>query len=489
MPARRASAVVASKKKVDDDRDEEEDGYDDADQEAYLSEESDTAKRPRKKTKTGKADKGASGKVMLAMFEGQIETVKGAAEPPLRKHTMQYHRPLLLDTDRGRQGRDDLLAWFDGVSTSRSMPWRKKWIDPSDYNDPSVLRETLKKRAYEVWISEIMLQQTRVATVIDYWTKWIAKWPTIEDLAKAEPEEVLSSWRGLGYYSRATRIHTAAKKVVEDQEMQGMLPETADLLEKNVPGIGRYTGGAIASIVFGNAAPMVDGNVLRVLSRHLGLYGDVKGSKQVIDVLWGAADALVQQIAKDGSDQDRNSMKSDRPGRWGQALMELGSTVCTPNPSCRSCPISATCRTFAEGRLIAAKGGILSMQEAGNMIDINDIEDLCAICEPFEDDTNAANAAVSNGNVKEKAKANGKQATLSAFAFTGKASTAAKQETSLKSSKVMDTIESHSKRFPLKVVKKAVRQEECIVCAICNEKGEYLLHQRPDKGERSIYSI
>jgi len=215
----------------------------------------------------------------------------------------------------------------------------------------------------------------------------------------------------------------------------------------------------------------------------MGLYGDVKGSKQVIDLLWSAADALVQQIAEDGSDKDQMTSKSDRPGRWGQALMELGSTICTPYPNCRSCPVSSTCRSFAEGRLTAAKEGLLSKQEAGDKVVISDIEDLCTICESFEDD--AVESVALNGKGKDKVKANGKQATLSAFAFTGKASTVSKQESSLKSSKVMDTIERHSKRFPLKVVKKAVRQEESIVCAIRNEKGKYLLHQRPDKGEMS----
>lgn len=485
MPPRRMSAVAASKKRVDaveEGGEEEDDGYED--EEAYLSEESDAAQRPKKKAKTAKGDRGASGKAISSLFMSRDETVKGAAEPPMRRHTLKYHRPLLLDGDRGRKGRSDLLTWFDGVSTSRSMPWRKKWVDPAEYHDKGVLREILKKRAYEVWISEIMLQQTRVATVISYWTDWIAKWPTIEDLAKAEPDAVLSAWRGLGYYSRATRIHTAAKKVVDDPEMQGMLPETAELLQKNVPGVGRYTGGAIASIVFGNAAPMVDGNVLRVLSRQLGLYGDVKGSKQVIDLLWSAADALLQQLAKDGTDGDCIAAKSDRPGRWGQALMELGSTICTPSPSCRSCPISATCRTFAEGKLLAVREGVVSSEDAGEKADIGDIEDLCSVCEAFGEDADGKATMVKE---KEKVKVSGKQATLSSFAFTGKANVSAKaQSASAKEAKMMDVIERHSKRFPLKIVKKAVRQQESLVCAVRNERGQYLLHQRPERGELSV---
>lgn len=137
------------------------------------------------------------------------------------------------------------------------MPWRKDWVDPEDYDDAVELRRALSVRAYEVWISEIMLQQTRVSVVIGYWTRWMAKWPTIELLAAAEEDEVTSAWRGLGYYSRAKRIHGAAKMVVHDPSWRGLLPQNAGELQSKIPGVGRYTAGAISSIVFGKATSMV----------------------------------------------------------------------------------------------------------------------------------------------------------------------------------------------------------------------------------------
>lgn len=124
--------------------------------------------------------------------------------------------------------------------------------------------------------------------------------------------------------------------VVEDPARRGLLPQTAKELEAEIPGVGRYTAGAISAIAFGNADCMVDGNVLRVLSRQLGIFGNVKSDKAVIDLLWAAAQALVEAVALEHSDVDKETGKalpSDGPGRWGQALMELGSTLCTPQPN------------------------------------------------------------------------------------------------------------------------------------------------------------
>ncbi|KAK5635289.1 hypothetical protein RRF57_011001 [Xylaria bambusicola] len=239
------------------------------------------AESPQKKKKRKLASRSKSGKNnghqhILAQLLSADRAVPDISPSvlPARVHNIDYHRPLLLIS---RKGRKDLLNWFDGISTKRSMPWRQPWVDPRIYaDDPSLLRQKLEKRAYEVWISEIMLQQTRVAVVIDYWNRWMAKWPTIHELAAATSDDVLAAWRGLGYYSRATRIHEAAKLVCKDPETNGLLPSSVDTLVANVPGVGRYTAGAISAIVFGKAAPMVDGNVLRVLSRQLGLLGDVK---------------------------------------------------------------------------------------------------------------------------------------------------------------------------------------------------------------------
>lgn len=251
----------------------------DSDAKAYVDEEDDDAEnelpvkrrkvaaRSGKKTGSGNANEQLHAR-LFAKPDGATASACNIISFPSRAHGLGYHRPLLLDS---RQGRAALLAWFDGVSKVRGMPWRKAWIDPALHNEKlgGSVREMLERRAYEVWISEIMLQQTRVAAVIDYWERWMARWPTIHDLAKAEPDEVLAAWRGLGYYSRATRIHEAAKIVCGDPELKGLLPRDVEELVKKVPGVGRYTAGAISAIVFGRAAPMVDGNVLRVLSRQL----------------------------------------------------------------------------------------------------------------------------------------------------------------------------------------------------------------------------
>ncbi|KAL6909276.1 DNA glycosylase [Trichoderma evansii] len=415
------------------------------------------------------------------------ETSKELCLPPARQHSIIYHRPLLLDKDVGSQGRKALLSWFHSVSESRSMPWRKAWVNPKMISDPIDLRQTLEKRAYEVWISEIMLQQTRVATVIDYWTRWMAKWPTIHDLAAAKSEDVLAMWSGLGYYSRATRIHEAAKLAVGDPEMEGLLPSSAKELEAKMPGVGAYTSGAISCIVFGNPSAMVDGNVFRVLSRQLGIHGNVKTDKTVIDTIWAAADALVKATSElDGDDGLINSEPNDRPGQWGQALMELGSTICTPNPNCSQCPITSTCRVYKEGELQAKKSKETSLR-------IPDIEDACTLCEPFEGDVEDSDDDSAQDKKRGKAKKpdakQSKQATLTAFAFTKKTissssslSASPSTATSTPAKETMEVITKYARRFPVKAVKKAARIEETLVCAIRRGDGQYLIQRRPLKG-------
>ncbi|KAM0454461.1 hypothetical protein ACHAPV_008331 [Trichoderma viride] len=407
--------------------------------------------------------------------------------PPSRQHSIIYHRPLLLDKDVGSQGRKALLSWFHSVSESRSMPWRKSWVDPKKLSDPIELRTTLEKRAYEVWISEIMLQQTRVATVIDYWTRWMAKWPTIHYLAAAKSEDVLAMWSGLGYYSRATRIHEAAKLAVGDPDMKGLLPSSTKDLEAKMPGVGAYTAGAISCIVFGNPSAMVDGNVFRVLSRQLGIHGNVKTDKAVIDTIWAAADALVKATSElDGDDGLINTEPNDRPGQWGQALMELGSTICTPNPNCSQCPITSTCRVYKEGELQAKKSKGASPR-------IPDIEDACTLCEPFEGDLEDSDDDSAQDKKRGKAKKpdakQSKQATLTAFAFTKKTisssssiSPSPSTAASTASKETMEAITRYARKFPVKPVKKAVRIEETLVCAIRRGDGQYLIQRRPLKG-------
>ncbi|HSA59378.1 MAG TPA: A/G-specific adenine glycosylase [bacterium] len=200
-----------------------------------------------------------------------------------------------------------LLAWYR--KNRRDLPWRRT-------KDP-----------YAIWVSEIMLQQTTVEAVIPYYERFLKRFPTVKALAAGSEEDVLRLWSGLGYYSRARNLHRAAGMIVE-------LPGSVEELMK-LPGIGRYTAGAIASIAFGRKAPIVDGNVIRVLSRIFAIREDPKSSAGQ-KVFWGMA----QQI-----------LPHKHCGDFNQAVMELGATVCSPeNPSCLSCPVSTDCLARKKGR-------------------------------------------------------------------------------------------------------------------------------------------
>jgi A/G-specific adenine glycosylase len=200
--------------------------------------------------------------------------------------------------------KERLLAWYrDG---RRDLPWRRD-ADP-----------------YRVWVSEIMLQQTRAETVIPYFEAFLERFPVVEDLAAADLEEVLSAWSGLGYYQRARRMHQAAREIVS----RGGFPSDADQLQ-SLPGIGRYTAAAIASIAFAVPVVALDGNVERVLSRLQAFEGDPR-SQAGRKVLTTAGQEWVS---------------CDDPGDMNQALMELGATVCTPSrPRCGVCPLEEICR-------------------------------------------------------------------------------------------------------------------------------------------------
>lgn len=220
----------------------------------------------------------------------------------------------LDETDR-EQFRRRLLDWYD--RNRRDLPWR-------GVDSP-----------YAVWVSEVMLQQTRVATVVDYFRRWMQRFPTVDTLADAEREQVMELWSGLGYYRRARFLHESARLVVD--EFGGELPSTAEGLEQ-LKGVGPYTAGAIASIAFGQAAPVVDGNVERVLSRIFGIEGDPKATPNQ-NQYWRLADELID---------------CDRPGDFNQAMMELGATLCAPaDAACMLCPVRAFCQGFAKGDPLA----------------------------------------------------------------------------------------------------------------------------------------
>ncbi len=203
----------------------------------------------------------------------------------------------------------DLLAWYDHAAAD--LPWRRT-------QDP-----------YHVWLSEIMLQQTQVTTVIPYFERFMASFPTVSDLADAPLDRVLKLWEGLGYYSRARNLHRAAQQVAAN----GGFPVTAAELQR-LPGIGRYTANAIASIAFGEHVAVLDGNVMRVLARLYDIADDITATA-THNRLWTLAEQLVPP---------------DRPGDYNQAMMELGRTICKPRqPLCSKCPLTEHCLAFQRG--------------------------------------------------------------------------------------------------------------------------------------------
>uniref|UniRef100_A0A673J152 Adenine DNA glycosylase n=1 Tax=Sinocyclocheilus rhinocerous TaxID=307959 RepID=A0A673J152_9TELE len=291
--------------------------------------------------------------------------------------------------------RSHLLQWYD--QNKRELPWR-----------------TLVK---------IMLQQTQVATVIDYYNRWMKRWSTVEKLAAATLEEVNQMWAGLGYYSRGRRLHEGAQKVVS--ELDGQMPKTTAGLLKQLPGVGRYTAGAISSIALGQVTLFFDGNVIRVLCRVRAI-GANGTSPVVTDALWTISDTLVDP---------------ERPGDFNQAMMELGARVCTPkSPLCSQCPVQNHCHAF---RKVLIKQKTDSKRLLGKLVSklntsVPDIENClvassCDLClsEDWDPQLGVQN-------------------------------------------------------YPRKPVKKAPRVEQTLTCIVerqrAGEEMEYLLTQRPSKG-------
>nr|WP_315019754.1 A/G-specific adenine glycosylase [uncultured Aminipila sp.] len=206
----------------------------------------------------------------------------------------------------------DLLEWYH--KNARVLPWR---------SEPT---------PYRVWISEMMLQQTRVDTVIPYFMNFICELPTVQALATVEEDKLLKLWQGLGYYNRALNLKKAAQILVA--EHQGELPSEFTQLV-SLPGIGPYSAGAIASIAFGKPVPAVDGNVLRIIARLLASHEDISNTK----------------IRKQMQEIAAQLVSQEEPGNFNQALMDLGATICIPNgePKCSQCPVSKHCKAYRHG--------------------------------------------------------------------------------------------------------------------------------------------
>lgn len=216
------------------------------------------------------------------------------------------------DEEKIKTFQETFLTWYH--KEKRNLPWRAT-------NDP-----------YAIWISEIMLQQTRVETVIGYFYRFMEQFPTIQDLAAAEEQKLLKVWEGLGYYSRARNLKAAAQQIVA--EFDGEMPKSIEEI-RSLKGIGPYTAGAIGSIAFGLPEPAIDGNVMRVVSRLFCIEADIaKASSRA------PFDEAMRRI-----------ISHDEPGEFNQALMDLGSRICTPTtPKCEECPIGQYCLAYAENR-------------------------------------------------------------------------------------------------------------------------------------------
>lgn len=210
-----------------------------------------------------------------------------------------------------------LLAWYD--IHARTLPWRVS---------PVKGKQGIVPDPYHVWLSEVMLQQTTVATVGPYFEKFVNKWPKVEDLAATDLENVMKAWAGLGYYSRARNLKACANAIAEN--FGGKFPQTATELQK-LPGIGPYTSAAIAAIAFGQREAVVDGNIERVSTRHT------------------ANSTPLPQVKEDCRTFMDKVTPADRPGDFVQAMMDLGATICTPRkPACSLCPINQDCQARIE---------------------------------------------------------------------------------------------------------------------------------------------
>jgi len=231
-----------------------------------------------------------------------------ADKQPLRRETMTAARAGAL--------RSALLAWYD--RHRRVLPWR---APAGRRADP-----------YHVWLSEIMLQQTTVATVGSYFVRFVERWPTVHALAASSLDDVLHGWQGLGYYARARNLHRCARNV--SGELGGKFPDTEEAL-RQLPGIGAYTAAAVAAIAFDRPASVVDGNVERVMARLFAIEAPLPESKTTL---------------RDCAASLAPTSESQRPGDYAQALMDLGATVCAPrNPACGRCPWSGSCAAKAAG--------------------------------------------------------------------------------------------------------------------------------------------
>ncbi|KJE90195.1 A/G-specific adenine glycosylase [Capsaspora owczarzaki ATCC 30864] len=337
---------------------------------------------------------------LLAWYDANARTLPWRAPPQTHMQTDKTKQEKDQEEEQDQGSRVD---WVQDKRNRRNLDLtrddsRNQSDDQSDQQDScmdqiqlhrSQSKNLTRDRGYDVWVSEIMLQQTQVATVIRYYTRWMDSWPSIADLAAATPEQVQEAWRGLGYYSRARRLREAAVKV--HRELGGALPRSAKELQAQIPGVGPYTAAAIASIAYNEPVGLVDGNVVRVLTRLFAIGADVAGSVAAVCAeerasTSGEAKPVTEPAPTEVSEakppikstSTKPALKSSssssaaatgravpvenilwsianrlvdatRPGDFNQAMMELGATVCTPtSPQCGSCPLQTECMAYRD---------------------------------------------------------------------------------------------------------------------------------------------
>lgn len=259
----------------------------------------------------------------LTCLEAMISRLGFDNIPSMDKSPCEHNQiNMTSKSDADKVFANKLLDWYD--IHARELPWRIP---------PKQSAAGIKPDPYQIWLSEVMLQQTQVATVQDYYLKFLQNWPTVQALAGAETEDVMKAWAGLGYYSRARNLKKCAEQVVA--EFDGTFPIEIDELKK-LPGIGDYTSAAISAIAFGKAVPVVDGNIERVMTRRHRIASPVRDAKSQIKQLVG------------------DVLSTTRPGDFAQAMMDLGATICTPkNPACSRCPVNHGCLAYCEGDMEA----------------------------------------------------------------------------------------------------------------------------------------
>ncbi|KAK5575531.1 hypothetical protein RB653_006664 [Dictyostelium firmibasis] len=320
----------------------------------------------KKKKPITKKTKSSSTKIKKTNETITIKDEIESIELKACQHSLTLHK---FKSKEIQEIRVSMLQWYE--KNKRDLPWRKH-----DGVDENVI-------AYRVWVSEIMLQQTRVLTVIEYFNKWIEKWPTIKDLSSTTIEEVNKVWSGLGYYRRAKNLWLGSKYVVDN--FNSIIPsDVKTLLEIN--GIGPYTAGAISSIAFNKSVPLVDGNVIRVLSRVRSIGASPKLSSTV-KLFWELGNDLVESV--------------ENPCNFNQSLMELGATICSvQSPQCKQCPIQSNCQAYQQEKQFIKpepKNSISKFFQPKNTNTTSNsskitesvptlkLTDICKVCQSFED--------------------------------------------------------------------------------------------------------